>query len=89
MKTKCQRVVSHVFSMTLNVNVNWPWSVTPLTKVRAWESHILRLTFRPQNEGWGKLGRVQEEDVTSTASLMEENGPTNDGREEGGNIGKL
>ena len=48
MKTKCRRVASHVFSTGLNASVNWPWSVTTLTKVRQWESQIVRLTFRPE-----------------------------------------
>ena len=32
----------------LNGSVNWPWSVTMLAMVRAWESEILRLTLRPE-----------------------------------------
>ena len=48
MKTKCQRVVSHVFSTALNSSINWPWTVTTLTKVRLWESQIQRLTLRPK-----------------------------------------
>ena len=38
--------------------------------------------FQTKKEGWGKLGRKQVEDVTNKSSLMEENGPADDGREE-------
>ena len=86
---KFQRVVRHVLSTALKSSVNWLWSVTALTKVRAWVSKILRLTFRPKmNESRRKLGRVQKEDVTSTVSQMEEHGPADDDREERGNIWK-
>ena len=82
-------MVSHVLSTGLKSSVNWLWSVTALTKVRGWVSKILRLTFRPKmNESRRKLGRVQEEDVTSTVSQMEEHGPADDDREERGNIWK-
>ena len=55
MKTKCMRVHSHVYSTVLNVSINWPWSGAMITKVRACESQILRLTFRPRgvlDETW-------------------------------------
>ena len=48
MFTKCQRVLSHVNSTPLSGSVNWPWSVAMIDKVRAWETKILRLTFRPR-----------------------------------------
>ena len=37
-----------IFSTALNDSVNWPCSVTTLTKVSQWESKILRLTLRPR-----------------------------------------
>ena len=48
LKTKCERVVSHVFSNALNGNVSWPLSLARTTEVRRWETQILRLTFRPR-----------------------------------------
>ena len=38
MKTKCRRVLSHVYSTAQNGSVNWPWSVAMLAEVRAWEA---------------------------------------------------
>ena len=55
MTTKCKRVHSHVFSTVLNGSINWPWSGAVINKVRAWESQILRFTFRPRrmpDESW-------------------------------------
>ena len=55
LKDKCKRVHSHVCSTVLNGTINWPWSGAMITKVRAWESQILRLTFRPRrmvDETW-------------------------------------
>ena len=55
MTTKCKRVHSHVYSTVLNGSINWPWSGAVINKVRAWESQILRLTFRPRkmpDESW-------------------------------------
>ena len=55
MTTKCKRVRSHVYSTVLNSSINWPWSGAMINKVRAWESQILRLTFRPRRmpgESW-------------------------------------
>ena len=43
---KCQKVLSNVYSTALNGNINWPWSGATLSKARAWEAQILRLTFR-------------------------------------------
>ena len=60
MKTKCRRVVSRVFSTALNGSVNCNWSATTMTKVRQWESQILRLTFRPKmkaGESWVEYGK--------------------------------
>ena len=55
MKTKCRRVVSHVYCTALFGRVTWPWSVTMLAKVRAWKAKTLRLTLRPEmyaGESW-------------------------------------
>ena len=48
LKTKCRRVVSHVFSTALNGSVNWNWTVTITCMVHYWETKILRLTLRPK-----------------------------------------
>ena len=48
MTTKCKRVHNHVYSTALNGSTNWPWSGAMINKVRAWESQILGLTFRPR-----------------------------------------
>ena len=45
----------------------------------------LASNFHTQCESQGKLGTVQEEDVTNIVNQMEENGPANDAREERGN----
>ena len=50
---KCKRV--HLYSTVLNGSINWPWSGAMINKVRAWESQILRLFFRPRrmtDETW-------------------------------------
>ena len=55
MTTKCKRVHSHVYSTVLKGSIDWPWSGAMINKVRAWESQILCLTFRPRmrpNETW-------------------------------------
>ena len=54
LKDKCERVHSCVHSTALN-GINWPWIAAMITKMRAWESQILRLTFRPHrmvDETW-------------------------------------
>ena len=48
LKTKCQRVISHVFSTALNSSANWTWNVYNARMVHRWETKILRLTFRPK-----------------------------------------
>ena len=55
LKTKCQRVVSHVFGTALNGSINRLWSVTMLTEVRSWDFLILRLALWPNmyvGESW-------------------------------------
>ena len=47
-KTKCQRVISHVFSTALNSSANWTWNINNARMVHRWETKILRLTFRPK-----------------------------------------
>ena len=52
-----------------------------LTKVRAWESTIMRFTFRPiMFAGQRELCWLQEENGEVYAFKMEENGPADDGR---------
>ena len=46
--TKCQRVISHVFSTALNSSANWTWNVHNARVVHRWERKILRLIFRPK-----------------------------------------
>ena len=44
-----------VYSTALNGSINLPWNGAMLTKVRAWEAKILRLTFQAHmlpDEGW-------------------------------------
>ena len=48
LKTKCQRVVSHVFSTALNGSVNWNLTVAIARMVHYWETKILRLILRPK-----------------------------------------
>ena len=48
MKTRCQRVLSHVYSTTLNDSVNWSWSIDMLTRVLVWESKFHVSPFAPR-----------------------------------------
>ena len=55
MTTKCKSVHNRVYSTVLNGSIKWPWSGAMINKVRAWESQILRLRFRPRrilDETW-------------------------------------
>ena len=58
-KTKCQRVVSHVFSTALNSSANWTWNVYNARMVHHWETKILRLTFRPKDASGRRVGDIQ------------------------------
>ena len=48
LKTRCQRVVSHVFSTALNGSANRNWTMTIARMVHYWETKVLRLTLRPK-----------------------------------------
>ena len=84
LKTKCQRVVSHVFSTALNSSVNWNWTNINARAVQRWETKILRLTLRPKmlpGEEWvtykrrtARMMRIQwkEMGLTSLAELCAE-----------------
>ena len=48
LKTKCQRVVSHVFSTALNGSANLNWTMTIARMVHYLETKVLRLTLRPK-----------------------------------------
>ena len=85
-KTKCHRVVSHVFSTALNCCVNWPWSVTTLTKVLQWDTKILHRAFTPTMNAREVWVEYRKRTPQNNASQMEEHGPADDGREERGKI---
>ena len=46
LKTKCQLVVSHVFSTSLKSSANWTWNIHNARMAHRWETKILRFTFR-------------------------------------------
>ena len=75
-RTKCHRVVSHVFSTAANGSVNWFWTVVGTTKSN-WESKILQLPFRPRKrrEVWS-TGEV----ITVNAGQTEEVEPAEKSR---------
>ena len=66
LRTKCGRVVSHVFSTALNGSVKWAWGVERVMRVGRWESEALRLTFRPRM----KAGEEWVEDRKRTSWEM-------------------
>ena len=75
LRTKCQRVISHVFSTALNSSANWTWHVYNARMVHRWETKILRLTFRSKmqpGEEWvafkartARLAAYQVEEIGS------------------------
>ena len=73
LKNKCERVHSHVYSTVLNGSINSPWSGAMITKVRAWEFQMLRLTFRPRMRL--DEGRLPNQNITVHEDLLEEDGP--------------
>ena len=50
LRTKCQRVISHVVSTALHSSANWTWNFYNARTVHRWETKILRLTFRSKME---------------------------------------
>ena len=71
--TKCQRVISHVFSTALNSSVNWTWNVCYARMVHRWETKILRLTFSPKMQPGEEWVALQSTHCPYAANQVEEN----------------
>ena len=78
--TKCQRVISPVFSTALNSSANWTRNVYNARMVHRWETKIMRLNPSDPKCTGRRVGRLQSTHCSFAAYQVEEIGSAIFGR---------
>ena len=68
---KCERVISHVWSVAVTGPVNWAWTQENTKLMREWENKILRMTFRSKRKKGRRMGVPQEKDHAVDENVVE------------------
>ena len=63
LRTKCERVVSHVFSTALNGSVHWPWGVERVLKSQTMGVKDLETDLRPRMNAFERNESQMAEDA--------------------------
>ena len=74
LKTKRQRVISHVFSTALNSSANWTWNVYNARLVHSLGDKDSSLNLQTQNATGRRVGRLQSTHCSYAAYQVEEIG---------------
>ena len=82
LRTKCERVISLVFSTALNVSVNWPPEYGKSDESQAVRIKDLEFDVQAWDEGRRGMGRTQEAVLVGDESHMEQDEITDDGCDE-------